>query len=232
MIVIKAFTDNFIHLCEYEPGKVWVVDPGEHRGVMDVLNSRRLELTTVLVTHHHWDHVGGVLPLKEQTGCEVIGPDVSGVKGLDRVVKDGDSVSLGPVKFEVLATPGHTLTGMCYYCPEAHGGGIVLTGDTLFIGGCGRLLEGSGEQMYQSLMRLARLPDKTLVCCGHDYTQENLEFALTVEPDNAHVREQLRLIRQSPLHYSTIAQERQSNVFMRAGTLQAFVRRRKLKDRF
>ncbi|MCF7974028.1 MAG: hydroxyacylglutathione hydrolase [Phycisphaerae bacterium] len=232
MITVKAFEDNFIHLGEYEAGKAWVVDPGEYEAVMDVLKSRSLELTTVLVTHHHWDHVGGVLKLKEHTGCEVIGPEASLVKGLDRIVRDGECVAIGSARFEVMATPGHTRTSVCYCGTEGHGEQVALTGDTLFIGGCGRLLEGSGAQMYESLMRLARLPDETLVCCGHDYTVENLEFALTIEPDNVHVREQLRLARQSPLCHSTIGQEKLSNVFLRAGSVQEFARRRKLKDVF
>ena len=232
MITVHAFSDNWIHMVEYEPGKVLAVDPGECEAVLKVLESQALELTTVLVTHHHLDHVGGVPGLNKKTGCEVIGPDASRIKGLGKLVKDGDQVKLGSVTFEVMATPGHTLTSVCYYSADVNGDSVVFTGDTLFVGGCGRLFEGSGEQMLQSLMRLAQFPDKTLVCCGHDYTAENLEFALTIEPENVHVQEQLELARQEPLCGSTIGQEKLSNVFIRAGSVQEFVRRRKLKDMF
>ncbi|NQV32858.1 MAG: hydroxyacylglutathione hydrolase [Phycisphaeraceae bacterium] len=232
MASIRAFGDNWIHIFECEPGKALVVDPGESKSVLEFLEEKKLELATLLLTHHHLDHVGGVPELKEKTGCQVVGADASRIKGLDRLVCDGEKLEMGGVTFEVIATPGHTSTSVCYYSADIKPNGVVFTGDTLFIGGCGRLFEGSGAQMFHALSRLAQLPDETLVYCGHDYTVENLEFAQTIEPENDQICEQLKRARQQPLYHSTMRQEKLSNVFVRAGSVQEFVRRRKLKDMF
>ncbi len=232
MINIRAFGDNWIHVLEYEPGKALAVDPGESTGVLECLKEKALELTTILVTHHHLDHVGGVLELKKKTGCQVVGADASRIKGLDRLVQDGETIEMGPVTFDVIATPGHTSTSVCYYSADIKPNAVVFTGDTLFIGGCGRLFEGSGQQMYESLARLAQLPDATRVCCGHDYTVENLVFARTIEPDNDQICEQLKRARQAPMSDSTMGQEKQTNVFLRSRSVQEFVQCRKLKDTF
>lgn len=232
MVNIRALGDNWIHVLEYEPGKALVVDPGESKGVLEFLEEKKLRLAVLLVTHHHLDHVGGVPELKKQTGCQVVGADASRIKGLDRLVCDGEKLEMGGVSFEVIATPGHTRSSVCYYSADVKPSGVVFTGDTLFIGGCGRLFEGTGAQMFLSLSRLAQLPDETLVCCGHDYTVENLEFARTIESGNDQVAEQLKRARQQPLCDSTIRQEKLSNVFVRAGSVEEFSRRRKLKDVF
>ncbi len=232
MVNIRALGDNWIHVFEYEPGKALVVDPGESRGVLECLEEKKLALAILLVTHHHLDHVGGVQALKKETGCQVVGADASRIKGLDRLVCDGEKVAAGGLTFEVIATPGHTSTSVCYYSADIKPNGVVFTGDTLFIGGCGRLFEGSGEQMYHALSRLAQLPDETLVCCGHDYTLENLEFARTIEPENDQILEQLKRARQHPPCDSTIRQEKLSNVFVRAGSVQEFSQRRQMKDVF
>ena len=232
MVHVQAAGDNWIHVVEYEPGRVFVVDPGYASGVLEFLEERALALAAILVTHHHMDHVGGVLELKKETACQVVGPDPSRIKGVDRLVRDGEEIEVGQVTLEVIATPGHTSTSVCYYSSDIEPTGAAFTGDTLFFGGCGRLFEGSGEQMYQALSRLARLPDETRVYCGHDYTVDNLEFAMTVDPDNVQIQKQLTLARQRPLSHSTVGQEKRSNVFLRAGNEQAFVRLRKQKDRF
>lgn len=232
MITVRAFSDNWIHMVEYEPGHVLVVDPGECRAVLKVLESSALELTTVLVTHHHVDHVGGVLELKNKTACEVIGPKEPRIHGVDNHVVDGDRIEIGSAVFEVMATPGHTLTSVCYYCADLEGDGAVFTGDTLFVGGCGRLFEGSAEQMYQSLTRLSQLPDQTHVYCGHDYTEENLAFALTIEPENHHIQALREQVCHAPPTDSTIGEEKQSNVFVRAENAGEFARRRSSKDRY
>ncbi len=232
MVNVQAFGDNWIHVVEHTPGRALVVDPGESKGVLKVLRSRKLTLDTILVTHHHLDHVGGVFELKKETGCQVVGADASRIKGLDRLVRDGEEVAVGGVTFDVLATPGHTTSSVCYYSRDIKPTGAVFTGDTLFFGGCGRLFEGSGEQMYHSLIRLAELPDETLVYCGHDYTADNYRFALTIEPDNVQIQSQLEEARTKLLQFSTIEQEELSNVFIRAGSVREFLRRRALKDAF
>jgi hydroxyacylglutathione hydrolase len=222
-----------VHLFEYEPGKALVVDPGESRGVLTALEAHSLDLTTLLLTHHHWDHIGGVSDLQAVTNCHVVGPDKARIKALDQEVVDGDRIAIGTSYFNVIATPGHTRTSICYSAePREDESGFIFTGDTLFIAGCGRLFESSASDMYQSLQRLAQLPDDTVVYCGHDYTVENYQFGLTIEPDNTHIQQCLLAAEESSPLSSTIGQEKQTNVFMRAGSTEAFAQRRNLKDRF
>jgi len=175
----------------------------------------------ILITHHHWDHTGGVAELKQKTGCRVVGGDKRRIRGLDQLVAGGEILPVGDAEVHVIATPGHTSTSVCYYVPPSgtNVSGVLWTGDTLFVGGCGRLFEGNARSMWKSLQKLASLPDDTLVYCGHDYTLENYEFALGIEPDNQAIRQRLNDIRQSGQTVpSTILQERTTNVFLRAGT--------------
>lgn len=221
VITIPALGDNLIFLYRYGQDDCLAVDPSSSSPVLKVLDKQNLNLTTVLVTHHHGDHTGGVGELKRKTGCEVIGGDKRRIRGIDQVVADGQAFPVGDGRIEVIATPGHTSTSVCYYMPPSRDGtrGILWTGDTLFVGGCGRLFESGAQAMWESLQRLASLPDDTLVYCGHDYTEENYEFALTIEPDNEALRQRLDDIRQSGRTVpSTIGQEQLTNVFFRAGT--------------
>jgi hydroxyacylglutathione hydrolase len=223
VITIPALGDNLIYLYRYNQSDSLAVDPGECRSVLKILGQQDLNLKMILVTHHHWDHTGGVAELKKKTGCRVIGGDKRRIRGVDEVVGEGDILSAGDAEVRVIATPGHTSTSVCYYVPPSptDGGGILWTGDTLFVGGCGRLFEGSASAMFESLQKLAFLPDETLVYCGHDYTVENYEFALSIEPDNQAIRQRLRDIRQSGQTVpSTMLQERTTNVFLRAGAPQ------------
>jgi hydroxyacylglutathione hydrolase len=192
---------------------------------MEALRERGLEPAAILVTHHHFDHTAGVGELKRRCGCEVIGGDGDGIGGIDRVVSDGDIVRFGGVEIEVIGTPGHTRASVCYYKMASEGGGgVVWTGDTLFVGGCGRILECGPETMWESLMKLARLPDDTAVCGGHDYMEENFEFALGIEPGNeavARCLEQVRAAQRSgKVMESTIGQEKETNIFLRADTAE------------
>lgn len=230
MMTIKPFSDNFIHMCEYEPGKVLVVDPGESEGVLQTLVSNGLDLSAILVTHHHRDHTAGIQALKKRSGCCVIGPANSRIKGLDREVRDGDQIRLGETVLQVIATPGHTLDSVCFYGDRLGKSGAVFTGDTLFIGGCGRLFEGRAEQLYESLAKLTQLPDQTQVYCGHNYTEENLRFGLTVEPNNRAIKDLLdRIVRES-VTVSTIEQEKQINIFVRSDCTDTLAQRRRMKD--
>ncbi|MDI6451240.1 hydroxyacylglutathione hydrolase [Anaerobaca lacustris] len=216
--------DNYTYICLCGERCAFVVDPTDAAMVLRVLDERRLTLTAALLTHHHADHTAGLAELKSATGCQVVGPDARRIVGIDRLVRDGDTIELGDRTTEVLATPGHTRTSVCYYLPASPnaGPGSVFTGDTLFVGGCGRPLECDAHVLWASLQRLAALPEETLVWCGHDYTAENYEFALTIEPDNQAVRERLNEIRRAaaegrPSVPSTIACEKATNVFLRAG---------------
>lgn len=220
VIAIPAFGDNLIYLYRYGRDRCLVVDPGDFSPVLTVLTEQKLTLEMILVTHHHWDHTGGVGELKRQTGCKVIGGDKRRIKGIDQLVEDGQHLPVGDAEVRVIATPGHTSTCVCYYLPPSgeNSNGIVWTGDTLFAGGCGRLFECDAKTMWESLQRLASLPDETLVCCGHDYTIENYEFAMSIQPDNQAVQQRLDDIRRTRQTVpSTMLQERTTNVFLRAG---------------
>lgn len=220
LTVITALGDNFVYVLEYEPGKALAVDPGEASVVSRVLKDRKLELTHIFCTHHHFDHIGGVEQLRKVSRCRVVSADTRRIKGVDLAVEDGDMLKLGSVEIRVIATPGHTTTSVCYLV-RCGGEDMLFTGDTLFIGGCGRLFECDAQTMWASLQKLAGLPEDTLVYCGHEYTIENYEFALAVEPDNRTVKErlgQLRAMRRQVGHTvpSTIAQERLTNCFLRS----------------
>lgn len=221
VITILALGDNLIYLYRHGRDDCLVVDPSSSTPVLKVLQEHNLSLSTILITHHHGDHTGGVGDLKRRTGCKVAGADKRRIRGIDEVVTDGQILPIGDAQIQVIATPGHTATSVCYYILPTRDGrsGILWTGDTLFVGGCGRLFEGGAQVMWESLQKLASLPDDTLVYCGHDYTKENYEFALTVEPDNRAVRQRMDDIRRTGRTVpSTMMQERTTNVFLRAGS--------------
>ena len=222
VITIKALGDNFIYLHPCGDRSVLVVDPGEAPAVLQTLQQHHLLLTAILLTHHHWDHVAGAADLHARTHCDILGPDRTLIPASGRTVVDGESLALGGLSVSVLATPGHTRTSVSYYVAPAGGSpGAVYTGDTLFVGGCGRLLEGDAATMWRSLQKLAALPADTLVYCGHDYTLENYEFAVTIDPDNQRLRERLAEV-QKAVEYgrltvpSTIAREKATNFFLQA----------------
>ncbi len=222
VIILPALDDNYIYLYQCDKNNTLVVDPGDGSTVLDVLEDQGLALTTVLTTHHHFDHVSGVKELKKKTGCEIIGSDKNSISVIDRIVRDRDVIEISSTKIVVIATPGHTQDSICYYVqPSKKHSGILFTGDTLFIGGCGRPIECDASTMWDSLQKLAALPDDTLVYPGHNYTEENYEFALTIEPNNTLVERSLQTIKEwqslgKPTVPSNIGQERATNIFLRA----------------
>jgi len=224
VVTIPACGDNYIYLYRYDKDNALAVDPCDSSAVLNSLNEHNMNLTTILITHHHWDHTGGVSDLKKKTGCEVIGADKRRIPAIDHVVDDKHILTIGNIEIQVIATPGHTNTSVCYYISESNNKHKILwTGDTLFAGGCGRIMECNAQTMFDSLLTLASLPDDTLVYCGHDYTLENYEFALTIEPDNKAVKQHLQEIKETiraggftvP---STILQEKNTNIFLRSDT--------------
>jgi hydroxyacylglutathione hydrolase len=217
--IIPSGQDNCIYVLADNNRQCVAIDPGQAGPVLAALEKQNLKLTHILLTHHHADHTGGAESLKTKTHCQVIGPDSQRIAGLDEIVQDNQVLNLDGFSIRVLATPGHTRTGVCYVLEStAERPAAVFTGDTLFIGGCGRLLDGSAPQLYQSLQKLAALPNDTAVYPGHDYTLDNYRFALTVEPENAVVRKRLAELEEKGTLSaipSTIGQEKQTNPFLR-----------------
>ena len=219
VIRIPAFKDNYIWLLRKGASAV-VVDPGDALPVIEVLREKRMSLVAILITHHHKDHQGGVERLlSEWPDAEVAGPARESIAGLGRALLGGERLRIESLDLElrVIAAPGHTLGHVAYYAPDD-----LFCGDTLFGGGCGRLFEGTPQAMYDSLMRLAALPDTTLVYCAHEYTEANLRFALAVEPRNRALRhrvEEVAVLRAKglPTVPSTLALEKATNPFLRCG---------------
>lgn len=221
IIQIPALNDNYIYLLhDPQSGATAAVDPALAEPVLDALNRRGWSLTWVLNTHHHGDHVGGNLALKAATGCKIIAGvnDRHRIPGIDLAVTEHDPLTLGEHRIRVIDTPGHTSGHIAYHVVD---NGLLFCGDTLFALGCGRLFEGSAEQLWQSLQKLAALPGETRVYCAHEYTQNNGYFALSVEPDNAALQQRMRQVeqlraRQAPTVPSTLAEELATNPFLRA----------------
>jgi hydroxyacylglutathione hydrolase len=216
---VPAFSDNYLWLAHgNDAGRALVVDPGDAPAVVDALAGAGMALEVILVTHHHPDHVGGVADLVARTGARVYGPAREQVPAPFTPVRGGDAVELPSMqlRFDVIDVPGHTAGHVAYY-----GHGVVFCGDTLFSAGCGRLFEGTPEQMLASLDALAALPDDTRVYCAHEYTLANLRFAMTVEPENPDLRAwqqeaaSLRA-RDVPTIPTTIGREKRLNPFHRA----------------
>ncbi len=220
---VPAFKDNYIWLIGHTgTSKVAVVDPGDARPVLGHCTQHRLEPCAILLTHHHRDHVGGVRELLGHYDVPVYGPAHETIPGLTHQLQDGAEVTLTEIglTLQVLEVPGHTRAPLAYA-----GANMLFCGDTLFTGGCGYLFEGTAQQMYASLTRLAALPGETLVYCGHEYTLENLTFALRVEPRNLDLHARIQAVRRLreqglPTVPSTMEDERRTNPFLRCQTQQ------------
>ncbi|QVM89719.1 hydroxyacylglutathione hydrolase [Pseudomonas entomophila] len=218
---LPAFSDNYIWLLQDTANRrCAVVDPGDAAPVLAWLGEHPdWVLEAILVTHHHHDHVGGVEALKQTTGAQVFGPANERIPARDVALEDGAQVHVLGLAFDVLAMPGHTLGHIAYYTAQSPTP-LLFSGDTLFAAGCGRLFEGTPEQMHQSLQRLAALPEQTQVYCAHEYTLSNLRFAKAVEPHSEPVQKRLeavtRLRDDNRISLpSTIGIERQTNPFLR-----------------
>ncbi|NQD38741.1 hydroxyacylglutathione hydrolase [Permianibacter sp. IMCC34836] len=227
---IPAFHDNYLWLLQ-RPGerRVTVVDPGDAAPVLAFLQQHQLVLDSILVTHHHRDHIGGVAELKAITGATVYGPAIDRLPECDHAFIGGETLTLPALALElqVLAVPGHVREHIAFY-----GEGRLFCGDTLFLAGCGRVFTGTVEQLWQSLQTLAALPAETLIYCSHEYTASNLRFARAVEPTHVGLREREQQVlalraQQQPTVPGPLAEERRTNPFLRCHepALQAAVGR-------
>lgn len=216
---VPAFNDNYIWALVRD-GHCWVVDPGTAEPVELFLKTHALQLEGILITHHHPDHTGGIAALNRDNNVRVVGANAASIEGLTERLADGDGVDVLGARFTCMNVPGHTLDHVSYFTQlDTHP--ILFCGDTLFAAGCGRLFEGTAEQMWQSLSRLASLPDETNVYSAHEYTLGNLDFAIVVEPDNQRLKfriEEAASLRNRgiPTLPTTIGLEKATNPFMRA----------------
>jgi hydroxyacylglutathione hydrolase len=251
ILQLPILKDNYIYLIhDTESGDTAVVDPGLAQPVLDALAQKGWLLKYIFNTHHHWDHVDGNLELKQKTGCKVVAAkdDADRIPGLDIGVNDGDALSLGQHLVRIIATPGHTRHHIVYYFADDQ---KLFCGDTLFVMGCGRLFEGTAEQLWQSLQKLKALPAATQIYCTHEYTQINGQFALMLEPDNLQLQQKMSIVndlraKHQPTVPSTIEQELATNPFFREHSIslqgsinrcnhtpiQVFTEIRRLKDHF
>jgi hydroxyacylglutathione hydrolase len=183
--LFSCLSDNYgVLLHDPESGKTAAIDAPEAAAVEAALQKKGWTLTDILVTHHHADHTDGIAALKAKYKCRVVAPAAEAAKipQVDETVREGDTVTVGTLKANIIETPGHTSGHIAYWF---HGDKVAFVGDTLFSIGCGRVIEGTMDEMWQSLLKLRDLPDDTLIYCGHEYTEANIRFAKTIEPDNA-----------------------------------------------
>jgi hydroxyacylglutathione hydrolase len=234
---VPILSDNYAWLLrDSDTGATAIVDPADAGPVIAAIERAGGRLDLILLTHHHADHVGGTDAVRARFGATVIGAaaDAARLPPLDRAVKEGDRIALGNATGEVFETPGHTRGQIAFYFPD---GGVLLSGDTLFSLGCGRLIEGTAAELFDSLHKFAVLPGPTLVCCGHEYTESNARFALSVDPGNAALNARAAEVHRlraagQPTVPSTIAGELAANPFLRAPDVTTLAQLRARKDKF
>jgi hydroxyacylglutathione hydrolase len=233
---IPVLSDNYVWLAhERESDETVVIDPAVADPVLAEAEARGWRISQIWNTHWHADHTGGNAAIKAATGARITGPAEGGrIPTLDRIVDEGDTVTIGDLTAEVIEVPAHTAGHIAYHLASEN---IVFVGDTLFAMGCGRLFEGTADQMFANMTRLAALPSETVVYCAHEYTQSNGRYALVAEPDNRDIVERMRQVDAARAAGeatvpTTIALERATNPFMRARNAAELASRRAAKDSF
>ena len=234
--LIPVYRDNYAYLIQSAAGDAAIVDPGEAKPVLDYISAHNIKLSYILNTHHHWDHTTGNKEVANATGAKIVGPaaEEDKIGKLDIGLKDGDVFDLFGYKFNIIHTPGHTHGHICFYCADEK---IIFTGDTLFSMGCGRLSEGTAEELFDSMNKLRPLPDDVLIYCGHEYTENNGNFALSITPDNSDIIARLDEVKAlraqgKPTLPSAMGVEKKTNIFLMAKTAADFADLRLKKDKF
>lgn len=237
IVRVPALSDNYIWLVhDAASAETVVIDPAESAPVLAAADARDWTITQIWNTHWHPDHTGGNAAIKDATGCIITGPaaEAARIPTLDRQVAAGDAVSIGNHRAEILEVPAHTAGHIAYHLPED---AAAFVGDTLFAMGCGRLFEGTPQQMFDNMRQLEALPDDTRVYCAHEYTLSNGRYAQVAEPDNAAITERMAEVERlraagEATVPTTIALERATNPFMRAASVEQLAERRAAKDAF
>jgi hydroxyacylglutathione hydrolase len=235
IVAVPAFSDNYLWLVHDEAsGETAVVDPGDAAPVLAEADRRGWAITQIWNTHWHPDHTGGNLAIKQATGARISGPASEKIPGRDVALGEGDDLRLGDHVGRVIQVPGHTLGHIALIFEQER---VAFVGDTLFAMGCGRLFEGTPEQMYRSLQRLTGLPEDTRLYCAHEYTLANARFGAHADPQSDTIADRLAEVKQLRENGkitlpTTVAQERETNVFVRATDVQEFARLRREKDSF
>ena len=235
--IIPCLQDNYTYLVIDEKNNTaCVIDPSEANPVIKYLEKNKIKLKFILNTHHHYDHVGGNQKLKEKYGASIIGykEDKERIPGIDIFVDDQETWIHENFEAKVIHVPGHTLGHICFYFTKEES---IFTGDTLFSLGCGRIFEGTYSQMFNSLMRLKKLPQNTKIFCGHEYTKQNSDFCIIHDKNNKNLKVkindvEIKLKKGLPTVPSTIKDELECNIFLRSDNIETFSKLRDLKDNF
>lgn len=232
--LIPVLKDNYSYFIHAEDGATIIIDPADSKEIIDFLDSRSLQLDYIINTHHHWDHTDGNVGLKKHYNCKIYGPykDLGRIDGIDEGLKDTQILHLGSCEIQVLETPGHTSGHISLFFKNEK---ALFCGDTLFSMGCGRLFEGTAEQMWDSFLKILTLPDETLIYCGHEYTSVNGKFCLSIEPDNPDLKQRMAEVKKLrakklPTIPVSLSIEKKTNVFLRAGSAENFAMLRHKKD--
>ena len=233
--IVNCLKDNFSYII-HNNDEALVIDPGESRPIEKLLEKMKLKLKYILNTHHHFDHVDGNSSLKEKYNCKIIGfeDDSKRIPGIDICLKNEEIFSEKNFKFKVYHTPGHTLGHICYHFFEEK---KLFTGDTLFSLSCGRLFEGTYEDMYKSLSLIKAFDKNTLIYFGHEYTLSNSKFCINYDPDNENLKKKILEINKSikagiPTTPCVLKDELECNIFLKAENIETFAKLRDLKDNF
>ena len=218
---IKAFTDNYIWLVSTNEGSI-VIDPGESKSIQKLIDNKTIDLKGILITHHHYDHTNGLSELVKKNELEVYGP-VNNIDGINHRLNDKDKISIIGIDFDIISIPGHTLDHIGFYSANANNP-ILFCGDTLFAGGCGRIFEGTYEQMFHALKKITKLPTNTKIYCGHEYTLSNLKFALEADDTNKELIEEFKKVENKinsniPSLPTTLDKELKVNPFLRCDNI-------------